>query len=98
MTTVPQTSQCSTRVRHFTRCVVEHAPIATPRAQVIDPAGSLVDVSCVPGPQVFCAAVDGSGNVLTSIAHVAADEPPGRASPPSVACALGGWGLGTGER
>ena len=77
MTTVPQTSQCSTRVRHFTRCVVEHAPIATPRAQVIDPAGSLVDVSCVPGPQVFCAAVDGSGNVLTSIAHVAADEPPG---------------------
>jgi hypothetical protein len=33
--------------------------------QVIGPAGSLVDVSCAPGPKVFCAAVDGSGDVLT---------------------------------
>ena len=36
---------------------------------MIDPAGSLVDVSCAPGPQVFCAAVDGSGDVLTSTAR-----------------------------
>ena len=45
--------------------------------QVIDPAGSLVDVSCAPGPQVFCAAVDGTGDVLTSTGAAAADQPSG---------------------
>ncbi len=37
---------------------------AAPR--LIDPGASLVGASCVPGPRLLCAAVDGSGGVLTT--------------------------------
>lgn len=45
--------------------------------QAIDIGGDVVDISCPPGPQLFCAAVDGSGRVLTSTAPAAAHPPAG---------------------
>lgn len=45
--------------------------------QAIDIGGDVVDISCPPGPQLFCAAVDGSGRVLTSTAPAAAHPPVG---------------------
>jgi hypothetical protein len=44
--------------------------------RVIDTGESLVGVSCAPGPQPFCAAVDGSGGALTSATPAGAQQAP----------------------
>jgi hypothetical protein len=45
--------------------------------RAIDTGGDLVDISCPPGPQHFCAAVDASGGVLTSTTPAVAHPPAG---------------------
>ena len=44
---------------------------------MVDSGGSLVGISCVPRPQLFCAAADGSGGVLTTATAAAGREPSG---------------------